>query len=124
MYALGGSYFQHRTVLGKQRDGRRRLALEHPFEVLCQGQPGAIERHCSGFAAQVRSLDELLHHGFHATQNAGLHRQSDHFECTNCLVQMLACRTQRPVVELRQFGAAGLLYIAGETPQRLVGEIK
>ena len=124
MHAFTSHQFQHLTVLREQRHRRRRLALQHAFEVFSQGKTGTLHLVCRIVAAQLGPLDKLLCQRLHDAQHFRGSAQTDHLEGTDRLVQLLARNPQLAGIQVGQVGTARQLSVTHEAAQGLGGAVE
>ena len=124
MNAVGARQFLHIAVLREQGHGRHRLAQQQAFEKLREGEARALDLGRRRFAAQFRTLDKLLHRGFHATEHVRGRTHADHFQCPDRLVQLLARDPQVAIVDRSHVRATREIRVAHKTAQRSGGGVQ
>ena len=124
MHPVFADQIQNIPVLWKKRHRRDFFALEDRFQVVAQGKTRPLQLVCGMLTAKLRFLNKFLGQGFHGAQDLGGHLESDHFERTNRLVQLLAGDSQLAAVQRRQVRAPSLFGVVYIAAQRLGGAVE
>ena len=115
MNAVRARQFLYVPVLREKRNSRYGLVCQYGFKVFCQREVGSFNFRSGFLAALFGVLNKPLYGSLHGAKHQCWSRQTDHFQCPDSLMKLLACDAQLTRINRGQIGAPGSLCVPDKT---------